>query len=223
MTDLPAHRTDLIRSLGRTPFGSVSSTSAFCAEVLAKAISEVQHAVGVELPYQWDERGRRILAGKVASEFWGDPSDEVEMMRSRLEEVHAYLCSFLELQRADPSIKDGPFCLRIGGTSSYVTGWNVDPVKFDTSNESQVRRILLRGADFAKTEEVCGHPDTLIFSTHFDAFVMARLIERLDGTQMSVEEWRLPLQVSLLEIEITAQPTGTSASNLYDHPPPSTP
>jgi hypothetical protein len=188
----------------------------FCEEILAKAIMEIQEAAGVPSPFGWDECGTPKVSGAVADAFWGDTTDEVNICRSRTEAVHAYLSRFLELQLMDGAIRQGPFCLRIGGTRDYITGWNVDPREFDAAKEDPFRRILLGGPDFAKTQEGYGHPDTLLFDTHFDAFMMARLMERLDGTHMSIEDWREPVQASF--IETGSQPTGTPASS-YSSPP----
>jgi hypothetical protein len=145
----------------------------FVEQLLMSAVRDISAAVGTEPLGGWfDEKGRRVLAHN-ALHFFGDSDCRVKEWSAMVDALREFLLDGLRRAKTGES-----FCLRIGGTGTYVTKW--DPHNGDHDCE-------------IKTADSFADRDILSFPTHFEAYLVAEEIGRLEGCHMSIESRFNPL------------------------------
>ena len=139
-------------------------------QILIAAIKQIQQATGVSGVNSFDEDGFHTLSGGLARAYWID----VPPTRLPWLSVVTELAHFADLQsQCCDEIPAGPFCLRISGTSDYVQSFNP--------------KATWEDEDAVVTLETFGHPDTLTFDSHLDAYLAALAIGRCDGSLIEVD------------------------------------
>ncbi|MAG24488.1 hypothetical protein CMI47_02815 [Candidatus Pacearchaeota archaeon] len=154
-------------------------------QILITAIKQIQQATGVSGVNTFDESGLHTLSG-MARDWW-DPAQPLRHPNGPWDPLVAELVLFADAQRRwTDEIPTGPFCLRISGTSDYVQSFNPDADWQDL----EIGISKTGEPDPLVTLKTFGHPDTLIFESHLDAYLTALAIGRCDGSLVEVEAFR---------------------------------